>query len=334
MKRIFISYKRVDKDNVLKIKERIESISGVKCWLDIEGIESDAQFKHVIINAINNAEIVLFMYSNAHSKIVDFENDWTVRELNFAKAKKKRIVFINIDGTPLTDEFAFDFGMKQQVDARSIENINRLVIDIQKWLNLLNKIQIENPTINESSEYCQSENYNGNLIKYRDNPSNDEEEFKSDVVMSFSSKDIELARKLVQALESKGLKVWYYKRINDDIKFFEKNDYSNVKKHIDNTCFFIPLLTNNIVRESERRESNVYRYEWWIAHEYAIRLPYRFIWPLEEVTLDKDFLYDLYGNVFEHTAKPFILTNEESSFETFADVLNRELLKLKSNTPS
>ena len=42
MSRIFISYKRVDKDKVFKIKEQIGSALGEKCWIDLDGIESDA----------------------------------------------------------------------------------------------------------------------------------------------------------------------------------------------------------------------------------------------------------------------------------------------------
>lgn len=42
MARIFISYKRVDKDKVLKIKDQIESALGEKCWIEVDGIESDA----------------------------------------------------------------------------------------------------------------------------------------------------------------------------------------------------------------------------------------------------------------------------------------------------
>lgn len=103
MERIFISYKRIDKDRVLSIKNNIEKNVGVGCWIDLDGIESDAQFANVIINAINNAEVFLFMYSYSHSKIVDYDTDWTVREINFAQKKKKRIVFINLDGTSLTD---------------------------------------------------------------------------------------------------------------------------------------------------------------------------------------------------------------------------------------
>lgn len=117
--RIFISYKRVDKKKVFNLKGEIESCTGEKCWIDIDGIESDAQFKNVIINAIKDCEVMLFMYSKAHSLITDFEKDWTIRELNFAANKNKRIVFVNLDGTPLTDEFSFDYGLKQQVDGQS-----------------------------------------------------------------------------------------------------------------------------------------------------------------------------------------------------------------------
>lgn len=135
MSRIFISYKRVDRDKVFKIKDQIECCVNEKCWIDIDGIESDAQFKNVIIKALNECEIVLFMYSKAHAEIIDFEKDWTVRELNFAASKNKRIVFVNIDGSPLTDEFSFDYGTKQQVDGRSQEKIGRLIRDLNKWLS-------------------------------------------------------------------------------------------------------------------------------------------------------------------------------------------------------
>lgn len=93
MSRIFISYKRVDKDKVFTIKEQIESALGEKCWIDLDGIESDAQFVSVIITAIEQADIILFMYSREHSLITDYENDWTIRELNYAKEEKQKDSF-------------------------------------------------------------------------------------------------------------------------------------------------------------------------------------------------------------------------------------------------
>lgn len=135
MAKIFISYKRTDKKRVFEIKDLIESETGERCWIDLYGIESDAQFINVIINAINEAEVVLFMYSKAHMS-VDYEQDWTIRELNFAHSKQKRIVFVNIDNSPLTDHFAFMFGIKQQVNGQSSEALHHLISDLKKWLNM------------------------------------------------------------------------------------------------------------------------------------------------------------------------------------------------------
>ena len=139
MARIFISYKRVDKDKVIKIKDQIEVALGEKCWIDIDGIESDAQFANVIINAINNSEVFLFMYSSAHSKITDYKNDWTIRELDFAQHKKKRIVFVNVDSSELTDWFYMLFGTMQQVDATNTQSIDKLVQDIRGWLGKISR---------------------------------------------------------------------------------------------------------------------------------------------------------------------------------------------------
>ena len=88
MARVFISYKRVDKAKVFKLKDKIQTAIGEDCWIDLEGIECDAMFKSVIIKAINESEIFLFMYSKAHSTIVDFDRDWTVREVSCAELKK------------------------------------------------------------------------------------------------------------------------------------------------------------------------------------------------------------------------------------------------------
>lgn len=133
---IFISYKRRDKKKVFELKDYIEKNVGVNCWIDLDGIESDAQFANVIIRAINNTNVFLFMYSRTHGEIENYETDWTVREVNFAQTKKKRIVFVNIDGAVLTDWFVLMFGTKQQIDASSTEAMLKLCKDLKKWLNI------------------------------------------------------------------------------------------------------------------------------------------------------------------------------------------------------
>lgn len=147
---IFISYKRVDKETVFSLKDRVERETGLNCWIDLDGIESDQQFANVIINAINNAETVLFMYSKAHSLIEHYENDWTIRELNFAQEKGKRIVFVNIDKSPLTDWFRLMFGTKQHVDATSNLAISKLLHDLTIWTN---KKEFEHIITKEKKEH-------------------------------------------------------------------------------------------------------------------------------------------------------------------------------------
>lgn len=153
MSRIFISYKRVDKDKVFKIMDQIESTLNERCWIDLEGIESDAVFANKIIGAINDCELFLFMYSKSHREITDFENDWTIRELNFAQMQKKRVVFINIDGSELTDWFKLFFGTKQQVDGTKKGAIERLILDLKIWFRL------------ESTSNCQSNSTTNDPVK-------------------------------------------------------------------------------------------------------------------------------------------------------------------------
>lgn len=142
---IFISYKRSDKEKVDRIKNFIEKETGLKCWIDMDGIESDAQFANVIIRAINECTVFLFMYSISHSYIKDYDNDWTIREINFAQKKMKRIVFINIDGTKLTDWFELIFGTKQQIDAKSSVAMKHLTEDIKKWIETERDCQVQAP---------------------------------------------------------------------------------------------------------------------------------------------------------------------------------------------
>ncbi len=136
MDRIFISYKRLDKEKVFKIKNEIESKLNTTCWIDLDGIESDSQFASTICTAINNCDIFLFMLSKHHLEITDYRTDWTMRELNFAQQKNKRIVIINIDNSPLSDRMQLEYGTQQQIDYNNADIRRRLFIDLGKWLEV------------------------------------------------------------------------------------------------------------------------------------------------------------------------------------------------------
>ena len=133
MKRIFISYKRADKDKVFPLVEEIEKKVGEECWVDLKGIESNAQFGSVICRAIDNAEVVLFMHSSAHLYI-DFEKDWTVKELTYAQAKNKRVQLVKLDDSPLDNIFLMEYGSKNNTDSNDPVQFNKLINDLRVWL--------------------------------------------------------------------------------------------------------------------------------------------------------------------------------------------------------
>lgn len=135
MAQIFISYKRTDRDKVFPLVKSIEHELGCKCWVDLDGIESSMQFASVICRAIDNAEVVLFMHSAVHLSI-DYENDWTVKELNYAQQKSKRVVLVRLDGAPLDNIFLMNYGSKNNIDSRDPLQFNKLLNDLRSWLQL------------------------------------------------------------------------------------------------------------------------------------------------------------------------------------------------------
>lgn len=152
--RIFISYKRVDKDRVFAIKNRIENATGEKCWIDIDGIESCDAFRKVIMNAIKECEVFLFMYSQHHTHI-DTDSDWTMREIDYAARKKKRVVIVKLDNVEYFDEFDFAYGHKQYVNADDSNMMEHLFADMRSWLKDVQETKQEE--VVESEEKTQPE---------------------------------------------------------------------------------------------------------------------------------------------------------------------------------
>ena len=133
MARIFISYKRKDTEKVMPLIEEIERRTGEKCWYDIKGIETAAQFASVISMAIDEAEVVLFMHSRHHAAI-DYQNDWTVRELMYAHEAKKRVVLVKLDDAPLKNLFGMYYGGTNNIDVNDPVQKEKLFRDLGVWL--------------------------------------------------------------------------------------------------------------------------------------------------------------------------------------------------------
>lgn len=142
MHRIFISYSRTDYPQVIALKDEIEVFTGRgSCWIDLTGIESDRQFVDVIIDAIDNTEIFLFMYSR-HSDC----SEWTRKEIEYAYSEKKKIVIVKIDNVPLSKYFRFQFGGHDIIDINDSLQKQKLFDNLCCWCGCgeLTGLQVSN----------------------------------------------------------------------------------------------------------------------------------------------------------------------------------------------
>ena len=125
---VFISYSRKDYLKVKSIKDELDNLVGIDCWMDIDGIESGEKFKNVIISAINRHDTVLFMLTS-HS----MNSHFAMKELGFAASKGKRIVLVDLDHTILNDEFMFDYSDKDNIDWNDPLQHDKLINNLQTW---------------------------------------------------------------------------------------------------------------------------------------------------------------------------------------------------------
>ena len=125
---VFISYSRKDYGMVRSIKQEIDCEVGINCWMDLDGIESGDLFKKVIISAINSHNTVLFMQSYNSMR-----SEFAMKELNFANSKHKRIILVDIDHFPMTDDFSFDFGDKDNINWSDRLQRTKLINNLKTW---------------------------------------------------------------------------------------------------------------------------------------------------------------------------------------------------------
>lgn len=128
-RKVFVSYARKDTELVLPLVERLERGTGVRFWIDREGIESAAQFEDVIISAIDDAEVVLCMLSDNAQ-----DSQYTRDEITYALNTEKRVVPILLRGGALQRWFLFKFGRVNYIDATKEDQLQRLVKDLRQWI--------------------------------------------------------------------------------------------------------------------------------------------------------------------------------------------------------
>ena len=124
----FISYSRKDLKIATEIKKEIESVCKYECWMDLEGIESGDQFEDVIISAIDNSKIVIFLMSNNSMSSV-----YSKKEVRYADSIKKKIVPVSIDNSKPSGWFLFNFGGTDVIDYNNVEQKKKLFTNLVEW---------------------------------------------------------------------------------------------------------------------------------------------------------------------------------------------------------
>lgn len=124
----FISYSRKDLKVATAIKKEIESICKYECWMDLEGIESGDQFEDVIISAIDNSKIVIFLMSSNSMASV-----YSKKEVRYADSIKKKIVPVSIDNSKPSGWFLFNFGGTDVIDYNNVEQKKKLFTNLAEW---------------------------------------------------------------------------------------------------------------------------------------------------------------------------------------------------------
>ena len=100
---VFISYSRKDAEVADHIYEALEA-SGIRCFIDREGISGGADFPRVLADAILHSRLLLFLASQQ-----SYASEFTQKELTFAVSKKgSRFIFpLIIDGSSLPESLEF-----------------------------------------------------------------------------------------------------------------------------------------------------------------------------------------------------------------------------------
>lgn len=125
---VFISYSRKDYEKVKAIKDEIDRLVGINCWMDLDGIESGDWFKDVIISAINRHDTLLFMLTPQ-----SMNSPFAKKELGFATSKGKRIILVDLEHTQMNDAFLFDYKDKDNIDWNNQLEHDKLINNLKAW---------------------------------------------------------------------------------------------------------------------------------------------------------------------------------------------------------
>lgn len=141
------------------------------------------------------------------------------------------------------------------------------------------------------------------------------QQYDTDVFISYSRRDSDIAKKVYNALTEVGVRVWY-----DSYDIPGGADWKQTfLKGVRNTRLFIPILSNNVAKEY--MQPHEYRDEWRLAASMASKMGgVDFIWPLAERG------FDFYS---EQNSLPSEFHEKNASWYTIADDFKEYAIEVK-----
>lgn len=131
--KIFISYSRKDYNDITQICALLNQM-GLSYWIDIDGSYSGENFKSVIVDAINKAELVLFISSENSNSSTN-----VAKEISLADKLNKTILPIRLDNTAYASMIEYDL-----IGIDYIDYINREPSALEKLRkSILGRLMIE-----------------------------------------------------------------------------------------------------------------------------------------------------------------------------------------------
>ena len=139
---VFISYSRWDFSYAKEQIEALSKILGIRCFYDIEH-GSGEEYTVKIAEAISSCKLVILFYSH------NLENaTWNKHELNYAEAKQKKIILVNLEKDAPKGWYSTHFqeGFIQYDEGQGLGDIinavkDALNIEIPERLELKQKLQ-------------------------------------------------------------------------------------------------------------------------------------------------------------------------------------------------
>jgi hypothetical protein len=133
MAKVFVSYSRSDSKRIKRLIDILEE-AGHQVWIDRAGIKGGEVWRHKIVNAINNSDVMVLVLSR-HS----IESDNVRKELDLAESEKILVIPVEIEAVTIPPDLRYQLV--------GVQHIN-LYADYSVGANeLLNTLGEEQPVI-------------------------------------------------------------------------------------------------------------------------------------------------------------------------------------------